>query len=60
MVKLLNKCILSILVYNLFLGIQRKFFFIHRYISCLHEIEIKIFKKYGYLIGRKNRFKTLN
>ena len=32
--------------------------FIHRYISCLHEIEIQIYNKYGYLIGLKNRLDT--
>ena len=26
---------------------------IHRYIGCLHEIEIHVFKSYGYLIRRK-------
>ena len=31
---------------------------IHRYIGCLHEIEIQILKKYGYLIGWKNRVDT--
>jgi len=43
MVKILNKCILSILVYNLFLDKQRNILYtpqyisIHRYIGCLHE-----------------------
>jgi len=41
MVNILNKCILSILVYNLF--------FLYRNISFLHEIEIKKFKNYGRL-----------
>jgi len=61
MVKILNKCILSILVYNLFLDRQRNIIHtfvhrnisIHQYLGCLHEIEIQIFKIYGYLIGRK-------
>jgi len=59
MIKILNKCILSILVYNLFLDRQHAIFYIHRsisiyrYIGCLHELEIQIFKKYGDLIGRK-------
>ena len=39
-VKILNKCILSILVYNLFLDWQRNSS-IHRFIGSLHEIEIK-------------------
>jgi len=56
MVKILNKCILSILVYNLFLVKTAQY--IAQYIGCLHEIEIQIFKKYGYLIGRKNRLDT--
>ena len=30
---------------------------IHRYIGCLHEIEIQFFKKYG-LIGRQNRLES--
>jgi len=56
MVKILNTCILSMLVYNLFLYsttfyIHRNIYN-HRYIGCLHEIEIQFFKKYGYLIGR--------
>ena len=51
MVKILNTCILSILVYNLFLDRQRNIYLhhnssIHRYIGCLHEIEIQFFKKY--------------
>jgi len=50
MVKILNKCILSILVYNLFLDTQRNIYIhpniaIHRYIGCLHEIEIQFSKK---------------
>jgi len=28
------------------------------YSSCLYEIEIQIFKQYGYLIGRENRLDT--
>jgi len=56
MVNILNKCILSILVYNLFSFRERNLsmhhkYLIHRYIGCLHEIEIQIVKKYGYLIG---------
>ena len=54
MVKILNKCILSILVYNLFFRQTAQYFIliqrnnsIHRYIGCLHEIEIQIFKRYG-------------
>ena len=27
---------------------------IHQYLGCLHELEIQIFKKYDYLIGRKS------
>ena len=30
------------------------------YLGCLQEIEIQIFKKYGYLNGRKNRLDTKN
>mgnify|MGYP000215226485 CR=1 FL=1 len=50
MVNILNKCILSILVYNLFLDKKRNISIhhnisIHWYIGCLHEIEIQIFKK---------------
>ena len=50
MVTILNKCILSILVYNLFLDRQRnisihRYISIHQYIGCLHEIDIQIFKK---------------
>jgi len=37
-VKKLNKCIVSILVYNLFLNKQRNLFYIYGYIDCLHEI----------------------
>ena len=49
MVKTLNKCILSSLVYNLILDIQRNILYtpymsIHRYIGCLHEIEIQVCK----------------
>jgi len=60
MVKILKKCILSILVYNLFLDRQRNILYyrnisIQRYIGCLHEIEMQIFKKYSYLIGQKIR-----
>jgi len=45
MVKILNICTLSILVYNLFLDRQRnislrRHISIHRYLGCLHEIEI--------------------
>jgi len=29
--------------------------FLQRYLGCLHEIEIQIFKKYSYLIGWKNK-----
>ena len=48
-VKILNKCILRILVYNLFLGRQRNIIIhrnmsIQRYLDCLHEIEIQLFK----------------
>jgi len=48
MVNILNKCILSILVYELFL--DSALFYIHRnisikrYIGCLHEMEIQFFK----------------
>ena len=31
---------------------------IHLHIGCFHEIEIQIFEKYGFLIGRKNRLDT--
>jgi len=49
MVKILNKCTLSISVFILFLDRQRNIFIyrnipIHWYIGCLHEIEIQIFK----------------
>jgi len=53
MVKIINKCILSILVYKLFLDrhfniyIHRNMY-IHRYIGCLHEIEIQFFKQYDW------------
>ena len=49
--------ILRIMTYNLFLDRQRNNS-IHRYIGCLHEIEIQIFKRYAYLIGRKYRLDT--
>ena len=58
MVKTLNKCILSILVYNLYLDRHHNIL-VHRNISinwnigCLYEIEIQFLKKYGYLIGQK-------
>jgi len=42
MLKILNKCILSMLVYNLFLNRQCNIS-IHQFIGCLHEIEIQIF-----------------
>ena len=50
MVKILNNCILSILVYNLFLVRQCNISIhrnssIHRYIGCLREIEIQMFQK---------------
>jgi len=59
MVKILNKCILSILVYNLFYRQTEQYFHTSQYFNtpypgCLHEIEIQIFKIYGFLIGRKN------
>jgi len=44
MVKILNKCILSILVYNLFL-VRHRNISIHRYVGCLHKIDIQIKKK---------------
>ena len=58
MVKILNKCILSILVYNLFYRQTAQYFHTPVYwlsscLQCLHEIHIS--KKYGFLIGRKNR-----
>jgi len=46
MVKISNKCILNILVYNLSLDRQGNIS-IQWYLGCLHEIEIQIFKKYG-------------
>ena len=50
MMKILNKCSPSILVYNLFIDIQSNISIhcnisIHWYIGCLYEIEIQIFKK---------------
>ena len=57
MMKILNKCSPSILVYNLFIDIQSNISIhcnisIHWYIGCLYEIEIQIFKqKHSYLIG---------
>ena len=59
MVEILKQCILSIWVYNPFFDRQRNIFIhrnisIHRYLGCLHEIETRIFKKCGFLIGRKN------
>jgi len=55
--KILYQCILSILVYNLFL-VKHCNISIYWYIGCLHDIEIQIFKNYDYLIGRKNRLDT--
>ena len=60
MVSILRKCFLSILVYNLYYRQTSRYFhtpqYLHTwYIGCLHEIEIQMFKKYGFLIGRKNR-----
>jgi len=49
MVKILNKCILSSLVYSLVY--RQRYISIHRYLDFLHEIEIQIVQKYGYLIG---------
>ena len=31
---------------------------VHRYIGCLHEIEIDFFKQYVYLFGRKIKLDT--
>ena len=50
MLKILNTCILSILVCTLFLARQRNISIrrnisIHGYIGCLHEIEIIIYQK---------------
>ena len=61
MVKILNKCILSILVYNLFIDRQRNISIhpnisIHRYLGCLYGIENQVLKN---LIGRKKIGKTL-
>jgi len=52
MVKILNKCIQSILGYNLFLDRQRNIlyapqYFYTRYIGCFHKIEIQIFKNWA-------------
>jgi len=60
MVSILRKCFLSILVYNLYYRQTSRYFHTPQYlntwyIGCLHEIEIQMFKKYGFLIGRKNR-----
>ena len=57
MVKTLNKCSLSIVVYILFLDTQRIIYIhrnisIHRYIGCLGEIEIQIH------LGETNRLDT--
>ena len=57
--KILNTCTLSILVYNLFFHIQRNIS-IHQYFSGPREIEIQIFKKYRDPIGWKNRSDTKN
>jgi len=43
---------LSILVSNQFLDRQHNNS-IHRYLSCLHEKNIELFKKYSYMIGQK-------
>ena len=56
MVKIINKCILSILVYKLILDRHYNIYihrnmYIHRYIGCLHEIEIQFFKQYD--LGEK-------
>ena len=58
MVKILNKCFLSVIVYNLFLERWCTVLYtynisIHWYIGILDEIEIQIFKRYGILIGQK-------
>ena len=59
MVNILNKCILSILVYNLFLDRQRNILYtpqyFNRYIGCLHKIEKKEEKR----DGPKNRLDTM-
>jgi len=53
MMKILNKCILSTLVYNLFLDRQRNYF-IYTAIF-LRDIEIHIFKN---TTGRKKRVRS--
>jgi len=63
MMKILNKCILSFLVYNLFLDRHRNIYIhrnlsIHQYIGFFHEIEIQILKKHGCLIGETFRLNT--
>ena len=61
MMKTLNKCILSILVYSLFLGRQRNILYApqscHTPVYWLSSWNRKS-QKYGYLIGRKNRLDT--
>ena len=62
MVKILNKCIPSILVYNLFNRQDSLFpytgiFPYSSVIGCIDETEIQIFKLYSFLIGRKNRLR---
>ena len=55
LVKILNKCILSTLVYNIFLDRQCTIS-IQRYLGCFLEIEIEIHLFYKLrLIGRNNR-----
>jgi len=58
MVKILNKCILRILVYNLFLDRERNISIHHnipehRYIGYLHEIEFRFFKNTAICLGEK-------
>ena len=59
-VKQLNKCTVKFFVSNLFLDRQHPVWYRNNdpKTSCLHEIEIQIFRKYYFFIGRKNRLDT--
>ena len=58
LVKILNKCILSILIHSLFLDRQRNVHtlqYFHTLLAWLSSrIEIQTFKNYSYLIGQKD------
>ena len=54
--KILNKCINSVLVYKLFY-IHAKVPY-HGILAVFMKLKIQTFKKYSYLVGRKNRLDT--